>query len=1110
VPKGELTIESAVSRFGAAVKVKLSAIAATGEPEDQLRNPLEGLLADLAELCGLDRAALTLIGESSLAGTHARPDFAVSYRNTLIGFVEVKAPGKGADPRKFKGMHDKEQWKKLAALPNLIYTDGNSFSLWQNGILTGTVHHLDGDVETVGAALAPPPNFRAPFEDFFGWSPMPPTSPRDLAETSARLCRLLRDEVTEQLGAGDLTLAGLADDWRHLLFPEASDAEFADGYAQAVTFGLLLARAQGIALDNGVDAAAKTLSATNSLIGSALRVLTDSVVRDSVLATSVATLGRMLAVVDWQAISKGKPEAWLYFYEEFLAVYDNALRKQTGSYYTPVEVVRPMTRLVDEALRSGFDLATGLADHSAKLVDPAMGTGTFLLEVIHRISETVEADQGAGAVPGELAAALYRLVGFELQLGPFAVAQLRILAEITELGLTEARPDSLRTFVTNTLGNPFVEQERLGVLYEPIARSRREANRIKKDEPIMVVLGNPPYKEKAHGKGGWIESGTLEASEVPPLNRFVPPADWKVGAHVKHLYNLYVYFWRWASWKVFDHHAAGDRGVVCYITMAGFLDGPGFQRMREYLRRRCDAVWVIDCSPEGHQPPVSSRIFQGVQQPVCIVLAVRDHSTGDDAAAPVRFHRLDRGTRDEKFAELAELSLHSAAWESCSDDWRAPFLSAGDADWVSYPALEDLLRWSGSGVMPGRTWVIAPDKATLEQRWNTLIGAKEHDKPELLSEHPTDRRVDTVLSDGLPGFPANRTPIGTETGSCPEPVRIGYRSFDRQWIIPDKRLINRPNPTLWSVRSDRQVYLTALHMTAPASGPAGTFTPEVPDLDHYHGRGGRAFPLWLDAEATVPNIVPGLLPHLAERLGDEVSAENLFAYLAAVLANPGYTATFAEDLASPGLRVPLTASSGVFRRATAIGRRVLWLHSYGQRFADPDSGRPKRAPRLPADRAPKVLAGHPIPGDPEHMPDGTLGYDPATHELHVGDGRIGNVTPRMRHYDVSGVTVLDKWFGYRRKNRDRPPMGDRRTSPLQRIQTDSWPAEYTSELIDLLNVLGLLEDLEGDQAELLTAILDGSLITVDDLTSAAVLPVADDVRKPPKPKPAKSGTGAMF
>jgi Type ISP C-terminal specificity domain/N-6 DNA Methylase len=874
-----LTLESTLAAYGRAAKAKLSAVAVRGEPEDQLRSPIEQLVTDLAQLCGLDRRQLTLVGESSIAELKTRPDFAVSYADALIGFIEVKAPGKGADPRRFKTPHDQEQWRKLTALPNLIYTDGNAFSLWRNGERVGELQHLRGDIETAGTTLAASTGLLALFDDFFRWLPVPPKTAAQLADTTARLCRLLRDEVTEQLARGDPTLLGLATDWRQLLFPEASDEQFADGYAQAVTFGLLLARAQDISLDDGVDTAARTLSARHTLIGAALRVLTDAVVANHVLATSVATLSRVLAVVDWPQVSKGDPDAWLYFYEDFLAVYDNELRKQTGSYYTPVQVVKAMARLVDEALRDRFALADGLASQSVMLADPAMGTGTFLLEVVRSIAATVAEDQGEGAVPGAVGAALGRLIGFELQLGPFAVAQLRMLAELASLGAASGSPNELRMFVTNTLDNPYQEEQRLGTWYEPIAASHREANRIKADEPILVVLGNPPYKEKSRGKGGWIEAGNQAASQPAPMAAFLPPPDWRLGRHVRHLYNPYVYFWRWGTWKVFDHHPDADRGIVCFITASAFIDGQGFERMRDYLRRRADAIYVIDCSPEGHQPPIGSRVFQGVQQPVSITIAIRDGSISPETPAPVWFRRLAAGAREAKFDELAAITLAGERWVRCPDHWRAPFLPAGGSRWSSYPALDDLLRWAGAGIMSGRAWIVAPDKATLQARWATLIGARAEDKPELFIEHKQDRRVDTIVSDGLPGFPASPTPIGEESGPCPEPVRIGYRSFDRQWIVPDKRLINRPNPTLWSVRSNQQLYVTVLHQEIPSSGPAVTFTAEIPDVHHYRGNfGGRAYPLWLDAAATTPNTVPGLLDQLSRTYQQPVAAEDLFAY----------------------------------------------------------------------------------------------------------------------------------------------------------------------------------------------------------------------------------------
>jgi N-6 DNA methylase len=475
-------------------------------------------------------ANVILVGESSLQELKTRPDFAVTKQNLLVGFIEVKAPGKGADPRKFIDPHDKEQWQKLKSLPNLVYTDGNSFSLWRDGRLEGEIIHLQGSVESAGAALRAPASLLKLIIDFLNWDPIPPASAPQLAELSARLCRLLRDEVVEQMDVGSPALTGLAEDWRRTLFPDASNETFADGYAQAVTFGLLMARAQGIELSGGLDRAALLLRHTNLLIGTALRVLTDDVGQQATLKTSLDTLMRVLDVVHWPVISKGDPEAWLYFYELFLSVYDNALRKKTGSYYTPPEIVTAMVRLVDEALRDGrhFGVAEGLASPDVTLADPAMGTGTFLLGVLQRIAANIEEDEGKGAVAGAVRAALPRIIGFEIQFGPFAVAQLRLAAEVVELLKTDAAVSelaSLRLFLTNTLGNPAEEHEYIPQILSPLAESRRNANQIKRSEPIFVVIGNPPYRERASGRGGWIESGTEHS--VRPLREWMPPVAWE-------------------------------------------------------------------------------------------------------------------------------------------------------------------------------------------------------------------------------------------------------------------------------------------------------------------------------------------------------------------------------------------------------------------------------------------------------------------------------------------------------------------------------------------------------------------------------------------------------
>jgi hypothetical protein len=185
-------IKKAVGEFGASAKAKLNQ---RGQPEDQLRNPIEQLFAALETECNLPAKAVTLVGEKSLSELRTRPDFAVNVQRALIGFIEVKAPGKGADPRKWKAGHDKEQWDKLKALPNLLYTDGNAFSLWRDGELVDKIVILEGNIESSGAKLEAPISFLPLISDFLSWQPLAPKGPNELATIAARLCRFMREEV---------------------------------------------------------------------------------------------------------------------------------------------------------------------------------------------------------------------------------------------------------------------------------------------------------------------------------------------------------------------------------------------------------------------------------------------------------------------------------------------------------------------------------------------------------------------------------------------------------------------------------------------------------------------------------------------------------------------------------------------------------------------------------------------------------------------------------------------------------------------------------------------------------------------------------------------------
>ncbi len=776
-----------------------------------------------------------------------------------------------------------------------------------------------------------------------------------------------------------------------------------------------------------------------------------------------------------------------------------------------------MVKLVDEALRGPlFERIGGFAASDVTVADPAVGTGTFVLGVLRRIAETVSKDQGEGAVRGAIEAAAKRIIGFELQFGPFAVAQLRIMAEMQSLMTTDddkkkkkmpVLPDP-RLYITDTLGNPFVEEEYLPQAMEPVARSRKEANKIKREEKITVVIGNPPYKNQAAGDGGWIEEGS--AGRPAPMEWWQSPPEWGVGVHTHHLKNLYIYFWRWATLKVFGSgwtEATGQPvdnryGVICFITAAGFLNGPGFQRMRENLRRDSNEIWVIDCSPEGHQPEVATRIFQGVQQPICIVLAARKLGKTATKAARVHFRALSKGRREDKFHELQSLALCGAGWAECSDDWRAAFLPAAEGLWADFPKLSELFVEESPGVKTHRTWIIAPDVDSLKRRWDQLRSEKNPEKKEKLfhpdpgEEKARARYLGKTVKTELGSFPTRFISVGKDDGPLIDPIRYGFRSFDRQWIPPDVRLMSRPRPELWARLSERQLFMTVLESHSPTSGPAVTFTNFIPDNDHYQGSfGGRVYPLWRDAAAKEPNVRPEILKLLA-KTHSGVTAEDVFAYIAAVMAHPAFTARFKDDLIQPGLRLPLTADAKLFAEAKALGREIIWLHTYGERFADKDAGRPKGPPRM-KEKAPTIPADGAIPGAPEPLPD-EIAYDPTKHRLLIGKGYVGNVTQAMWNYEVSGKEVLRQWFSYRRRDRSRPIIGDRRPpSPLEKIQPDHWLPEYTNDLIDLLNVLGRLTELEPRQASLLARICDGPLIHAEDIHE--LLAESTPVENPEKP-----------
>lgn len=805
------------------------------------------------------------------------------------------------------------------------------------------------------------------------------------------------------------------------------DAEFADAYAQTITFGLLLARREGVIFEGlEIPDIGEKLASRNLLVGRALFILTARPDRGKSMeerSIVLQTMRRVIGAADWTGWTAKGTYHWLY--EVFLEAYDPAIRRQKGVYYTPSEVTDFMARFVDEVLREKLHIDAGLAHESVVVLDPAMGTGTFLQSVIDRVAEMVTID--GGDVPASLRDLLKRLIGFERQIGPYAVAELK-LEQALEAHNANARDEDFRLYVADTLDDPSkVPLPARGRLYAPLAASRQAANQVKTNEDVMVVLGNPPYRTRAIKQGKWVLE--KEGRQRSLLDDF---REMGYGKYEYKLHDLAVYFWRWSLWKAFES-TSDSRGIVAFITTSAYLDGPGFAGMRRYLRDRTDFGWIIDLSPEGHWSPVRTRIFPSVPHPVCIGIFARGPDANDDSST-IKYLAVSGGQR-EKFEALKDVGVNASGWGTCARSATASLRSARLASWLQYPAIDDLPPCTSLGVTCNRAWVRAPETEVLSRRWRRLIFADPEEKRALIKE-TRDRTIDKLV----PAFPGEHValPLRIETSPVPRIERIGFRSFDRQYLIADQRVVDFLRPDLWRLRGENQIFLITQLREPLTSGPAVVFSAEVPDTHYFKGHhGGRVIPLYRDIRQTMPNIAPGLLLLLRNRLKAVIADDDLLAYIAGVSAHSGYTQRFHSELGQPGVRIPLTAVSELWHEAVEIGKHVIWLHTFGERFVDERRGRPLC--RLPG--RPDVQ--QPIPGSPEQLP-GRIEYRSLDNCLILGwdqFGSIGPVTPAAADYEVSGMRVISHWFDYRKRN----PSGRRGASDLDGENLYRWTNRMTEE-----------------------------------------------------------------
>lgn len=907
-----------------------------------------------------------------------------------------------------------------------------------------------------------------------------------MATVAQRLRRELLEMYEVELDSGPIR--GMYEEFKRELIGDLTPEKFADVFAQTMVYGLLSAR---ITHPERFDAtAALQIDFDNPLLdalyGKFSNDITTGIDLSALglhelaidLASPDLDVEKMLA--DFGAGNR-RDDPVVHFYEEFLNQYDHAQRIDAGAFYTPTPVVEFMVEAVDHLLRARFGLELGIADAATwadvaktngfevprvispkqrfvSMIDPATGTGTYLVEWIRRAKQSFIAKRPASEWPDHFRSIIMpSMHAFEIMLAPYAVAHLKVALESNE---SAGIDPEISILLTDSLEQP-EQQLMFGPTDDPVAAEGERAAELKLHERFTVCIANPPYDREqreqgqsgGHRKGGVVRYGAVG---LDPLLTDVLQVmrDSRLGQHAKNLYNDYVYFWRWAMWRTTER--PGGPGIVAFISPSSYLHGISMAGLRSVMRKCFDEFYIIDLGGDSLGTEVEENVFD-IRIPVTIGIGLR---TGRERQqlhpCEVRYARVE-GTREQKLGWLSSHAFADVTFTAVAGVHLDVLTPISDADYWMLPDLEHLFPWSHSGSQLKRKWPIGVDETTLRERWAELI--HRHGVHQEAAFRSTDARGPSSGGrDLVTGAP---TPALTAEGGfrMVDPVRYGYRSFDRQWVIPDSRLSDRPRPELWASRGDKQIFLGTLTSTKLGKGPALVATPYIPDLDFFRGSYGakNIVPLWRDAAATTPNLSPRVREALEEILGT-LDPDGPFAYIYGLAGTSAFTATFSGPLSEQKghIRVPITKDRGLFDEVVVFGRMLLHWHTFGERYAGED-----------APGSATVLI--PITGRPDRF-----AFDAGKQELTVGVGKLSNVSPEVWSFEVSGLKVLQSWLD----NRSASGSG-RTSSPLDAIRYEEW--EFTEELLLVIQILQNTVDATPQAQELLDRVLAGEVFLASDL-----------------------------
>lgn len=946
-----------------------------------------------------------------------RPDIALIRPGAPPrAFIELKEPAKSSDPTRWRG-HDKAQFERFGELPlwaacnfselRLFARDQEiAFSLIvpDRALRPDTA---DAAADRLVAQTDPAPLMRIVTQLASADAP----AARDaehLAELLAHSARLVRGIIQARLaelheaGNARAALLQVRQEFRDVLYahPEAGgysardfDTLFSAAFAQTLAFGMLLVReGTNAPVDND---AWERMPGEHPLMRTALRVLTlPEVERDIGIGFQVMLDTVNSFALDILAVRADGHDPILYFYEFFLQTFDPAARERYGVYYTPIEVVRYMVGALDRALRDNLD-TQGLQDPAVTILDPATGTGTFLLGIAERVRDQVGEAGGAAEARMALRDLAGRMYGFELLVGPYAVAHYRLHHALRNRRAGEAAGAAepplelprLGVYLADTLSRPGAAAPGgpLGFVAEGIADERRAADEVKARQPILAIIGNPPYKRLEEG-----ENETLVGRWMDDLwdDLKRPVRDAGQGNQLNTFPEFSVAFWRWAMWKLFEAENAPRRGVIAFITNRKFLTGWPYAGLRQMMRQRFDRIEVIDLRGDVRAGPRGDvEHDQGVfniMVGTAITLAIADGSKAEGELAEVRyFDSWSEAlfTRRAKLEWLAERSNRGVAEVAVTvegaalDAFRtAPFAS------FSGVSLNDAFNFKRGGAQTKRDFLVYG--ISRDQLGNKIRAFLQADDVQAAEMFHDSRDRKWTAARAIPFDDAHMR-------------AVGYRPLDNRVLYNHRAYGDFLRPEMQQAWGDSNACLYAMPF-GTGVGPGVWCHGLLPDYHAFRGSyGGYAFPLYdrrLGPDAT--NISPALIEGLSLAYGRAVAAPDIFDAILCLLSATSYTRRFAEDLEDTFPHVAFPADHAVFERAVAIGRTIRGLETF-------------------------AMAPPPVPGlgAVASEPDGAVGPNvAATHAegaitlCEDGSGRITGIPEAVWRFAVSGYRVLPRWI----------------------------------------------------------------------------------------------------